>query len=173
MFYLTTSSSFCQALFSTFSKFFQRLSQLFAALSDSSFILPELSEFVKHFFSLRSKFFRSRRWLDRRVSDSLLTIPDPFSFVKYFFQKFPLAIFYIFDRENALSYSSFTAYLGFPLNTKANEHQSRASPLKAHVIRCIYSQLSCAAYNFHSSKFTSILQAPFPRYSGFMNRSPR
>ena len=57
MFYLTTSSGFCQALFSTFSKFFRRLSQLFAALSDSSFILPELPEFVKHFFRFARSFF--------------------------------------------------------------------------------------------------------------------
>lgn len=47
-------------LSSTFFNFFEvfrRLSQLFAALSDSSFILPELPEFVKHFFRFARSFF--------------------------------------------------------------------------------------------------------------------
>ena len=55
--YLTTSVSFCQALFSTFSKFFRRLPRLSAALSDSSSIISELPEFVKCFFHFVENFF--------------------------------------------------------------------------------------------------------------------
>ena len=132
-----------QLLSSTFFNFFEVFSVPSAAFRRS---LRQLIYFTRAswvcqaLFSLRSKFFRPRHQRFRRVSDSLLTLPDHSQFVKYFFQKFPLAIYYIFDRENALSCSPFTSYLGFP---------------------------------FHSSKFTSILQAPFPRYSSFTNRSSR
>ena len=54
--YLTTSFGFCQALFSTFSKFFRRLPRLSAALSDSPSSISELPEFVKSFFYFVLKF---------------------------------------------------------------------------------------------------------------------
>ena len=95
MFYLTTSSGFCQALFSTFSKFFRRSTQLFAALSDRSFILPEPLEFVKLFFHFAGSFslstlarpprFRQLAYLTR----FFLFCQHLFTYFRFFFSSSP------------------------------------------------------------------------------------
>ena len=82
--------------FSTFSKFFRRLSQLFAVPSDSSFILPELPGFVKHFF----RFIRSFFALDAGPTAAFQTaclLYQPFPFLSStFICQFPLKYFLYF-----------------------------------------------------------------------------
>ena len=71
--YLTTFSSICQVLFSTFFKIFFVLSFPSRRLSDGLVIISGLPEFVKHFFRVSWKLFRTpppRRLRLRQLADS-------------------------------------------------------------------------------------------------------
>ena len=91
--YLTTSFGFCQALFSTFSKFFRRLPRLSAALSDSPSSISELPEFVKHFFHFVEIFFALSLARPPRFRQ-LAYYTRPFPFCQHIFPSF--CCFFIF-----------------------------------------------------------------------------
>ena len=116
--YLTTSFGFCQALFSTFSKFFRRLPRLSAALSDSPSSISELPEFVKHFFHFVEIFFALSLARPPRFRQ-LAYYTRPFPFCQHFFPSFCRSFIFLTPaHQPAASPLFFPIHSSMPLGTK-------------------------------------------------------